>query len=413
MLQFEVKLAFRHLRSGGGQTVLTVSAVAAGVIVVVFISSLIFGLQRRITQLLTDIIPHVVVSPLEENPVPLRDIPGGSRLPTSTRIESQSQQKREITNWREAEGVIARIPGVAAIAPAVMGQGFVSRGEQRIGAQVFGAVPEQLDAVNPVTKYLVAGHYEGLTSEEIVISYKLAQDLAVATGDRVRLTSSEGLSESFLIAGIYDTGQERSVGSRAFLTLRAAQSLYATGTAVETILVRGTDLFTADRIAARVEALLPLDAEAWTEQSPQVVASLGAQSASGYLVSGFSLIASSFAIASILIVSVLQKSREIGILKSMGAKRRQILAVFLLEGLGIGIVGSLLGALVGSGIVWFLTLFKQPVTRAGAPAEQLFPAQFSPGVIVAAVVAAILATVIAALLPARRAARLNPVEVMR
>ncbi len=410
MLRFESTLAILHLRSGGWQTVLTVAAVAAGVVVVVFISSLIFGLQRRITNLLTDILPQVVITPADREPAPVLDAGGP---PASVRIERGEQQRKDIPDWQVVQEAVEGLPRVTAVAPAVTGQGFVSRGGKRIGAQVFGAEPERLDRITPVTKYLVGGSYLGITSEQIVISYKLAEDLGVATGDRVRLTSSEGLSDSFEVAAVYDTGQERSIGSRAYITLRSAQSLYGTGSAVDTILVRGESLFDAEGIARRIEALFPYEAEAWSEQNPQVLSGLGAQSATGYLVSLFSLVASSFAIASVLIVSVLQKSRQIGILKSMGAKRRQILVVFLLEGLGIALVGSLVGAALGSGLVLGLGLFKQPVTRIGAEPEQLFPAALSPGVVAAAVVAAILATVIAAVLPARRAARLDPVEVMR
>jgi lipoprotein-releasing system permease protein len=235
----------------------------------------------------------------------------------------------------------------------------------------------------------------------------------VTVGDRVRLTSTENVSDSFLIAGLYDTGQEQQLGSRAYLTLRAGQSLYATGTAVRAIFIRADRLFDADRVADRIMALLPLKAESWSRQNPEIVAGLGAQRAVAYLISGFSLVASAFAIASVLIVSVLQKNKQIGILKAMGAKRRQILVVFLLEGLGIALVGATLGALLGSGVVWALNLIRQPVTRIGGEPEPLFPSQVTWEIIAAAMLAAILTTVLAAALPARRAARLDPIEVIR
>ncbi len=117
--------------------------------------------------------------------------------------------------------------------------------------------------------------------------------------------------------------------------------------------------------------------------------------------------------ASVLIVSVLQRSRQIGILKSIGAKRRQILTIFCLEGLGIAILGSMAGAIAGTLLVYVIGLPMQPVTRAGRAPEPLFPVAILPAYIAGAVLAAILSTVIAAWFPARRAARMNPVDVMR
>ena len=412
MLRFEATLAFRHLRAGGGQTVLTVSAVAAGVIVILFISSLIFGVQKQITQLLTDILPHITVTVPEPKPIPLSRLePSGGII--SSQVEGQSERLKLIEDWQQALRVIRSIPGVVAAAPAVSGQGFVSRGGQRIGATVFGATPEEMEAVTPVTKFVYAGRYFGLGSDEIVISKKVADELGVEVGDRVRLTSTFSLSESFRVKGLYDTGREQSFGSRAYVTLRTAQSLYTSGNAVQAILVKGGNLFDADRIADRIQALLPLKADSWSRENPQIVASLGAQMAVNYVISGFSLLASSFAIASVLIVSVLQKSKEIGILKSMGARRQQILVIFLLEGLGIAIIGAALGALLGSGVVMALGQVKQPVTRMGGEPEPLLPYQLSPLLLAAAMGAAILATVLAAVLPARRAAALDPVDVIR
>ena len=195
--------------------------------------------------------------------------------------------------------------------------------------------------------------------------------------------------------------------------MRTAQSLYGLGTAVNAILVKVDDIFRADQVAARLRVLMPYEARSWMQEFPEFLSSLQMQTASAYLISTFSLIASAFAIASILIVSVLQKSKQIGILKSMGAHRQQILRVFFLEGLGIALVGSVIGAMVGTTIVYLLSMIDQPVTRLGQPPEQLFPVAILPFYIGLAMLSATLATVFAALLPARRAAKLNPVDVIR
>jgi lipoprotein-releasing system permease protein len=409
-LRFESQLAVRHLRSAGRQTLLTISAVAAGVIIVVFVTALIFGLQRRWTGILTDALPHVTIRVVDPKPTPLAAVPGEPTGAVSSRIEQRAPQERNIENWAQVVEIVRAVPNVRVVAPVVRGQAFASKGGTPYGVTVIGADPDLQDQVTPVTKNLIAGHYRGLDSDEIVIDYELARDLNVSTGDRIRLTSNTGAVEAFTIVGIYSQGQGR--GS-AYITLRTAQSLYGLGTAVNAILVKLVDIFRADDMAAHIQTLLPYEARSWIQEFPQFLSSLRMQTASAYLISAFSLIASGFAIASILIVSVLQKSKQIGILKSMGARRRQILRAFVLEGLGIALVGSAAGAAIGMSIVYLLSLIEQPVTRVGQPPEQLFPVAILPFYIALAMLGATAATVIAALLPARRAARLNPVDVIR
>jgi lipoprotein-releasing system permease protein len=398
------------LLSGGGQTLLTVSAVAAGVIIVVFITSLIFGLQGLLTELLTENIPHVTIRVAENTPAPLDEIPGTSPGPTSSRIEQQAPQQKHIDNWGEVVNVVQGLPNVRIAVPVVNGQGFASKGGNPYGVGVVGADPELEDQVTPVTKNLIAGRYLGLSSEEIVIDSQLAEDLTVTVGDRIRLTSSTGNSDSFTIAGIYSLGQGR--GS-AYVTLRTGQSLFGMGTSVNVVFVKVNDIYAADETGNHIQALLPYEARSWIDDFPQFLSSLQVQTASAYLISVFSLVASSFAIASVLIVSVLQKSKQIGILKSMGAHRRQILRVFILEGLGIAIVGSIVGAATGILIIFLLSLIRRPVTQVGQMPEQLFPVAILPTYIIVAMIAATVATLIAAILPARRAAKLNPVDIIR
>jgi len=409
-VRFESQVAVRHLRFGGGQTLLTLSAVAVGVIIVVFVTSLIFGLQRHWTQVLTEAIPHVTVRVAEQKPVALAEAVGLPAGDISNRIEQRVAQQRNIDNWGQMTEIIRGLPNVRIVAPVVRMQAFVSKGGNPIGVNVIGADPDVQDHVTAVTKKLIAGRYRGLGSEEVVIDYELARDLNVVLGDRVRLTSSTGDAASFTIAGIYSQGQGR--GS-AYLTLRTAQSLYGLGTTVNVIFVKVEDIFRADHVAERIQALLPYETRVWTQEFPQFLYSLNMETASTYIVSAFSLIASSFAIAAILIVSVLQKSRQIGILKSMGAYRRQILRIFLLEGLCIALVGSVVGAIVGTLIIYLLGMIEQPITRVGQRPEPFFPVAILPFYIVGAMLAATATTVLAAFLPARRAAKLNPIDVIR
>jgi lipoprotein-releasing system permease protein len=327
--RFETQIAVRHLLSGGGQTLLTVSAVAAGVIIVIFITSLIFGLQQRLTELLTDAIPHVTVTVEESKPQPLASVPGAPEGPISSRVEQMAPQLKFIDNWPSVVDTIRRLPNVRSVAPVVSGQIFVSKGANPVGVAVVGADPELQDQITPVTSDLISGKYFGLGSDEIVIDGELAKDLDVSTGERVTVTSGTGAADSFTIAGIYSRGQGR--GS-AYVTLRTGQSLLGYGTAVNVIYVKLIDIYDADTVADRIMALVPYEAKSWTREFPQFLSSLQVLTASAYLISGFCLIASGFAIAAVLSVSVLQKSREIGILKSMGARRRNKLSKYLFNG---------------------------------------------------------------------------------
>ena len=331
---------------------------------------------------------------------------------TATQIVAQNPQLKSIDNWPSVCASISGLAHVQSIAPAIVDQAFASRGGKQVGLTIYGADPDKLSNVLAIRKYITQGHYLGLGSDEMVVNYKMLKELGVAMGDRIRITSNQNVSSSFLIVGIYDTGddQERYVG---YTTLRAAQNLYKTGTSVETILIKADDLFNADEVADQILAILPFKVDSWSRQNGQFLRSLTMMSASAFMISGLTLVAAAFAISSVLVVSVMQKGKEIGILKSMGATRNQIFRIFLLEGFGIAVLGALAGAGAGCGFVKILDLFKRPAIRPGLEIAQLFPSALSWSLVGLAMLSAVVTTLIAASLPARRAASLDPVVVMK
>ena len=404
--RFEFLLALRHLFSGGLQTLLTISAVATGVTIVIFVTSLIFGLQDMMSTLLTGSIPHVTVRVRDPLPQPLPE--GGT--PTSTRLEVPASQLKFIDNWSDLSAMLRGLPNVQGVAPVVSGQGFASKGSNPVGVTVVGADPDLLDEITPVSRDLVGGRYRGLGSDEIVIDIELAKDLNLQVGDRIRMTSSSGGSESFTVAGIYNRGQGRG---NAYVTLRNGQSLFGLGTSVNSIYIKSYDINDVDSLANLIMALVPYEARPWTLDYSRNRTNMQMMGISAYVISIFSLIAAAFAIASVLIVSVLQKSSQIGILKSMGARHSQISTVFILEGLGVAVLGSSLGGIVGTTIAWLISLPMRPTSAPGQEAVAYFPVKIVPLYIALAMLAAMITTVIAAVLPARQASRLNPVDVMR
>ncbi|MGD9494961.1 MAG: ABC transporter permease [Armatimonadota bacterium] len=413
-MAFEVRLALRHLRAGGWQTVLILGGVAMAVTLVIFVSGLIYGLQQRLISTITGSVAHISLNAPERVPRTIERLPGHGR---ETLVVSARQQRPwqpdTIDQCRCLEQQIATFDHVVAVAPEVTGQALVTRAGGEKSVRVVGSPPLQQDRIARLDEDLVQGDYLHLQPDQAVIGYELAKELGVVLGDRIRLTTAAGVTQTFRIAGIVYSGAEVVDSATVFVTLRAGQTLFGTGTLLTTFAVKLDDPFQANKVGDAMATALDLEVDTWMRQNPELLSALRAQSGSAAMISVFSLVASGFAIASVLIVSVLKRSKEIGILKAIGARSRQILIVFTLEGLVIGIAGAVVGALIGSAVLLGLQSIRQPVRVPGVEAEPLFPGAISSGLLVVTMMAAVVITVVASILPARQAAKLDPVDVIR
>ena len=411
-MRFESKLAWRHLVSGRGQTVLTVFAVAIAVTVIIFIQTLITGVQRRFIGDLVGSLSHVTIKAPDPLPKTLSEVTtqkDGELLATNQ--QKSVQQRTDLEQWQKLEGELAQFPHVKNVTPAVRGSAFLIRGEKRFAVSISGAEPVKQEQISLLQKDLIAGRWLDLRPGEIVIGVRLAEDAGVQLGDRVRIQSAQGVSESFTIAGLLYTGNNATDLGQAFILLRDAQSLFRTGQNVSLMLLKLDDPFLADTVADQITASLPYKADSWMKDSAFIVNAIRSQNQVRNMICGFVLLASAFAIASVLIVSVIQKQKQIGILKSMGARDRQILIVFTMEGLGVAVAGALIGCVWGYFILRALENIPQ-AARFGK-VDKLFTIIYDPAIFGGAAAAAIIATLIAAILPAHRASKLSPVEVIR
>jgi len=407
-VRFESKLAWRYVVTSPGQTGLTVAAVAAAVCLIVFINCLLLGVQARFIRDLIGAIAHVTVKMPDPDPRPIRDDPANPAY--AVNVKKQLQTRTDLRRPEALEEILAGFPHVKGTAASVGGQGFIIRGVRQFGVTVRGADPMKQETITKLSDDIVAGRWLTIGANDVVIGFKLAEDTGVSLGDTVTLLSSERVQAAFRVAGIFDTGQNQVDGSTIFVTLRAAQQLFASGRDANAISVKLDDPWQANRIAQMISDSLGLKTESWMVEQAQFVNAFAAQNGTRLMISFFSLAASAFGIASVLIVSVIQRSRQIGILKSMGATDRQILRVFALQGLFISVIGAVAGALGGFTLLKLLGGFKQ-VARFGK-SDQLFPHILEPSVFVYAMLAAIFATLLASMVPAWKAAKTNPVEVI-
>ncbi|MFY9235019.1 MAG: ABC transporter permease [Fimbriimonadaceae bacterium] len=407
-MRFERTLAWRYILSGGGQTILIMSAVAIGVVLMVIVRSILMGCQQHLTDEVADVLPHITISSRTEIPT----LAIASAYPVSTRVQKRRDQTKNLDQWEKIVSLAQRTPGVAGAAPAILEQGFVSFGGKRIGATLQGVDPESADNVIRVSKYTYQGRYLGLGPAEAVVNYQVVKELGVSLGSRIRIASPAGVSYTFAVVGLFDSGSQSDF-PRAFVNLRAAQSLYRTGPSVPTVLVRVNELFSADEIAIQLRRQLSQKVESWMEKTPLFADTLKSFQGISFLLSGLALIASAFAVASVLIVSVAQKGRQIGILKSMGVKSHQIFRAFVLQGAFVSSFGAVVGAAMAVLAVGMLEKITVPPTHPGAVLKSQFPSGLSWQLLIVSVAVVIVTASLASAMPARRAARLNPVETMK
>jgi lipoprotein-releasing system permease protein len=272
---------------------------------------------------------------------------------------------------------------------------------------LIGIDPERYDRIVKVADKLVAGRFR-VASGEVLIGNELAKDLGATVGDRIRVLSGEGRDDSFRITGIFDLGVKDLNRRWVLMPLRSAQSLLDLPGGVTHIDLTVDDIFVAEAVAQSIAARTGLTAESWMAINTQLLTAFRNQTMTTRTVRVFLVLIVALGIASVLVVSVVQKQREIGILRAIGASPRRIMRVFLIQG---GVVGGA-GALLGSGLASLLVYAASFALRQedGTP---LLSGRIDSSYYLTAAAVAVLTGLLAAVAPARRAARMDPVEAIR
>ncbi|WP_373046652.1 ABC transporter permease [Vulgatibacter sp.] len=398
-MRFPLFVALRFLREGRLQTGLILAGVSVGVAVIVFISALIDGLQSSLVERTLGSQAHVVVRPPEDLPRQLRD-EGGAAV--NARIEKSVQRTESIDAWQQLAAAIGQQPEVLAVSPVVAGAAFAQAGRASFAVALRGVEPADFNRVVALEDDIVAGRFD-VDGRQVVIGIELARDLGLRVGDKLRLSTAEVGAEVLTVAGIFDLGNEDVNRRWALVSLRQAQSLLDLPGAITSLELKIDEIFAAREVAARIASSTGLEARSWMETNAQLLTALRAQTASTTMIRLFVVIAVALGIASVLVVSVVQRSRQIGILKAMGASTGEVMLIFLLQGGILGLLGSLVGCGLGAGLAF---VFRQVArTPAGEP---LFVIDVTFGLVAWAALVATLTGVASAVAPARRAAGLDP-----
>lgn len=404
-MPFEWFVALRYMRDAKGQTLLILAAVSVGVSVLVFLSALINGLQTSLIDKTLGSQPHITLRVAREVPRPLVEATPERAI---ARVTSETSQRlRSIDQWPQVISTVERIAGVTAASPSITGAGFAVRGDASSAIVVRGVDPERFLAIIDVRKRLESGRYE-LEGGGVAIGRKLAANLGVGVGDKLRVRSTEGGEDVVTVRGIFSLGNAAVDETWVMTTLRHAQALYGLPGGVTTIELKVADVFEAERIASEVRGRTGLRADSWMTVNAELLSGLSAQSGSKSLIQFFVVVAVALGIASVLIVSVVQKSREIGILRAVGTPASRVSRVFLIQGGVLGIVGSILGSALGT---VFAKLIEGLTLEANG--QPRFSVVLDLPLYAGAAAVATGIGLLAAVIPARRAARLDPATAIR
>ena len=401
-MRFEWTVAVRFLREGGLQTLMIVAGAAAGISVIVFMTGFLGDLQADLIRRTLGVQANIIVRPAEEVARPLRE--GRDALP---QVQARVQRLRSVDQWQALRQRLENTPGIRAVSPIAAGPGLMTRGDTNKSVTVTGMVPELYAAVTRFNEKIVAGEYR-LSPGDTIIGTDLARDLGVGVGDKVRLSTPTSPGDAYQIRAIYDLGQRTHNRAFAYVSLPTAQALLDLPGGISRLELAVDDLFGADRLAQQLQETTAHEVESWMRANPQLRTALGNQTIMTLLIRFFLALVVAIGVASVLVVSVVQKTREIGILRAMGASRARILRVFLLQGALIGLVGAALGCIGG----YTLTAVMSQFVRA-EDGTQLFAAQWNGTLYLFTLLGASVLGLAAAIMPARRAARLDPAQAIR
>jgi lipoprotein-releasing system permease protein len=405
LLGFESLVAIRFLREGRMQSLLIIVGVAAGVAVVAYISALITGLQRNTIEKTLGAQAHVTVSPLDER-VLVAATPPGAGASKLEQTQARAQRPRSIDNWQLLLAELEAMPQVAAVSPMVSAAGLAVRGEASRAIALMGVELERYDRIVKLRSKVVTGTAR-LEPGEGLIGLELAQDLGVQVGDRIGIVAN-GVEDALRITALVDLGVKDLNRRTVIVPLRTAQSLVGLPGSATGLDLALHDIWAAQDLAGGLSARWPYKAESWQQANAQLVSALNAQSVSTSVIRGVVMIVVVLGIASVLVVSVVQKQREIGILRAMGATRGQVLRVFLLQGLVVGALGSALGVLLAVALIWLFTHFVR-----GSDGLPLFNITLDAGLALRIAALATVCGLLASVAPARRASRLDPAQAIR
>lgn len=421
---FSLFLALRYLKPKRTFlsiiTLISILGVTLGVMVLILVISVMTGFEQELQQKVIGFDAHIVVS-------------NGAVL----------------DNWTSMQEEIHKIPGVEAVAPFALGPVLVQHENRRMAPKIRGIDPDKEREITDIKKHIIDGHYD-LDGEKTVIGSELARQLNAKIGDKItvfspsnmddvlneleRIEKDKGTADASAlrqmilpleleVTGIFESGRYLYDSEFLIVPLHIGQEVYDLGGSVHGLAIRTSDPFKAEEIKKTLNQMLGESAfaQTWIDMNKQIFDAIRTERSVMFFILMFIILVAAFGIMNTLITVTVQKTREIGIMKALGAQTFQIISVFLSQGVVIGFFGTLTGLLTGITLVqyrnqlreWLYTTFHINVFPADIYQFNDIPAKIVPSDVALICICAFLICATAALIPAYFAARLDPVKALR
>ncbi len=412
-MSYELFIGLRYLKAKRKQTfvslitLISIAGVMVGVTALIVVIAVMNGFKEDLRDKILGVTSHVVISRFDGN----------------------------ISKYQEVRAKVGEVSGVNAATPFIYTQVMISSRKAISGAVLRGIEPKTASKVINLPKNLRAGSLEELEAENkpegmrstpgIILGNELARNIGALRGDPVTVISPLGRltplgrvprSQTFRVAGIFDSGMYEYDSTIAYVSLWAAQRFLGIGDRVTGIEVRVDDIYAADRVARAIGKALggyPYWSRDWMRMNKNLFSALKLEKIVMFIILTLIILVAAFNIVGTLIMVVIEKTRDIAILKSMGATRRSIMKIFMIEGAVIGLVGTLLGLLGGYTLCTLLATYKFIELPSDVYYISTLPVQMNPLDVALIAVAAIVITLAASVYPAWQASRFDPAEAIR
>jgi len=411
-VRYELLVGLRYTRAKrrnrfiGINSLVSMIGIFVGVWALIVVLSVMNGFQKEVRTRILGVASHVQISSID------------NRLP----------------DWRSVAALAAQHPRVRATAPFVQAQAMLAAGQAVRGAVVRGILPEEEEKVADIGQHMRSGSLADLRPGEfgVVLGADLARGLGVLPGDKLALVAPQGLVtpagviprlKQFTVVGSFEVGMADADAGLALVHLRDAQTLYQLGDAVSGVRLRLDDLFAARSVARELMTRLPQNvfASDWTRSHANFFRAVEIEKRMMFIILTLIILVAAINIISTLVVAVTDKQADIAILRTLGAAPGSVMQIFIVQGMVIGIAGTLIGA--GLGIVTALNIdVIVPAIESAFNIKFLskdvylipeLPSDLQAGDVGAIVLMALGLSFFATLYPSWRAARVNPAEALR